>query len=211
VASRKTYGQFCGLARTLDRVGDRWTLLVIRELLLRDAPFRELQTVLPGIAPNLLADRLHDLVADGIIERSKAPQRSKAVRYALSPLGRSLEPAVLELIRWGATWLTSGPGTDHVDPAWGALALRALLTTTSITTPRGVLHVDIDGVDLTISVSRHGRTVTPGRPAPARARVTAALPPLLALASGKAPVDPSRLTITGDVPFARSVLGLADR
>ena len=206
MTSRKSYGQFCGLARALDRVGDRWTLLVIRELLIGDAAFRELQAALPGIAPNLLADRLLGLVTEGIVARGDAPRRSKAVRYALTPLGRELEPAVLELVRWGAPWMASGPGADHVDPQWGVLALRALLATTSVTAPRGALHLDIDGVDVAVSVRTEGRTVTPGRPTRARARVTAPLPALLAVASGMATLDAGGLTITGDAPFARSAL-----
>jgi DNA-binding HxlR family transcriptional regulator len=203
---RKTYGQFCGLARALDRVGDRWTLLVIRQLMIDDAAFRQLQAALPGVAPNLLADRLRALVADGIIGRSEAPRRSKAVRYSLTPLGRSLEPAVLELIRWGAAWMVSGPGSDHVDPQWGVLALRALLTDASITFPRGALHLDLEGVDLVVSVSVDGRAVGAGRPARARARVATTLPAVLAVASGTVTVDAAGLTVTGDATFARAAL-----
>lgn len=209
MTERKTYGQFCGLARTLDRIGDRWTLLVLRELLIHDAAFRELQASLPGIAPNLLAARLRELVDDGIVDRSDDPKRSKAVRYTLTELGRGIEPAVLELIRWGSTWMGAGPGTDRVDPQWGVLALRALLTERSVTAPRGTVHLDIDGIDLTVSVSKEGRAVTTGRPARSRARVSAALPAALAVASGKTSGDISDLTITGDASFARSALTVA--
>jgi DNA-binding HxlR family transcriptional regulator len=211
VPNRKTYGQFCGLARALDRVGDRWTLLVIRQLLLDDAAFRQLQTALPGVAPNLLTDRLRALTADGIIERSQAPRRSKAVRYTLTPLGRALEPAVLELIRWGATWMVAGPGADHVDPQWAVLALRALLTDAAITSPRGLLHLDIDGIDLVVSISAGGRAVAAGRPARARARVATALPTVLAVAGGVSTVDAFGLTVAGDAPFARAALATAIR
>lgn len=206
MTGRKTYGQFCGLARALDRVGDRWTLLLIRELLIRPAAFRELQESLSGIAPNLLADRLRDLVADGIVERSDAAIRSKAVRYSLTQLGRELEPAVLELIRWGSTWMTSGPGADEVIPQWGLLALRALLSDRSVTTPPGSLHLHIEGVDLTVVLGTTGRAVTQGPPADARARVCAPLPALLAVASGATPLDADYLTVTGDPAFAASAL-----
>lgn len=206
---RKTYGQFCGLARALDRVGDRWTLLVIRQLLIDDAAFRQLQTALPGVAPSLLTDRLRALTADGIIARSQAPRRSKAVRYTLTPLGRALEPAVLELIRWGAAWMIAGPGTDHVDPQWAVLALRALLTDASITAPRGQLHLGIDGIDLVVSISAVGRAVTAGRPGRARARVTTTLPAVLTVASGTSTVDAADLTVTGDHSFARAALARA--
>jgi len=209
VPDRKTYGQFCGLARALDRVGNRWTLLVIRQLLIDDAAFRQLQTALPGLAPSLLTDRLRALTADGVIERSQAPRRSKAVRYTLTPLGRALEPAVLELIRWGAVWMVAGPGADHVDPQWAVLALRALLTDAVITSPRGLLHLDVEGTDLVVSISAGGRAVAAGRPSRARARVAGALPAVLAVASGISTVDAAGLTVTGDAPFARAALAPA--
>jgi len=209
VSERKTYGQFCGLARALDRVGDRWALLVIRQLLIDDAAFGQLQTALPGVAPNLLTDRLRTLTADGIIARNQAPRRSKEVRYTLTPRGRALEPAVLELIRWGAAWMIAGPGTDHVDPQWAVLALRALLTDASITAPRGLLHLDIEGIDLVVSISAAGRAVTAARPGRARARVTTTLPAVLTVASGTSTLDAAGLTVTGEAPFARAALATA--
>ncbi|MDH4353359.1 MAG: helix-turn-helix transcriptional regulator, partial [Actinomycetota bacterium] len=93
----KTYGQFCGLARALDHVGDRWTLLIVRELLLGPRTFAALQASLDGISPNLLVDRLRSLASDGIVRRNGAPARSKAVEYRLTDDGAALEPAVLAL------------------------------------------------------------------------------------------------------------------
>jgi len=124
----RSYGQFCGLARALDHVGDRWTLLVIRELLLSDAGYGALLTALDGIPTNLLADRLRQLEADGVVTRCADGDDRRRVIYRLTPLGQGLEPVLLELIRWGAQWMGAGPGDDRFDPRWAVLALRALLT-----------------------------------------------------------------------------------
>lgn len=124
---RKSYGQFCGAARALDRIGDRWSLLIVRELLLRDASYGDLTAALAGIPSNLLAARLRDLEGDGLVERLDDPDDRRRGRYRLTPLGVALEPVLLELIKWGAHWMASGPGDDRFDPRWTSLALRALL------------------------------------------------------------------------------------
>lgn len=204
VAERKSYGQFCGLARALDRVGDRWTLLVVRELLLGDRTFRDLQTALDGISPSLLTQRLNDLAAHGLVERNDAPRRSKGVEYCLTDAGRHLEPVILELIRWGSRWMLDGPGEDHVDQRWAALALRALLE--GRPSPRGRIHLDVDGVAVTVAGSPRGRHVTSGHDGRADATVTAPLPAILAIAAGAVPLRSSGARVAGDGQVARHLL-----
>jgi len=205
---RKSYGQFCGLARALDHVGDRWTLLIVRELLLGSAGFGALRAALPGLASNLLVQRLGDLEADGLVRRSPHPSRSKSVRYTLTGRGRALEPALLDLIRWGAVWMERGPGDDLVDPRWAPLALRAVLDRCDMTKPAGVLAIDCDGERLTVSIGPKGRTVTPGAPEhPARATLTGSLPALLGLASGRIALSPKApIALDGDLAFAKAAL-----
>ncbi|HLF40528.1 MAG TPA: helix-turn-helix domain-containing protein, partial [Acidimicrobiia bacterium] len=123
----KTYGQFCGLARALDHIGDRWTLLVVRELLVAPARYGDLLGALEGVPTNLLADRLRQLEADGLVVREHDPGDRRRTTYRLTPLGLGLEPALLALIRWGAHWMRTGPEGDRLDPGWLLLALRALL------------------------------------------------------------------------------------
>jgi DNA-binding HxlR family transcriptional regulator len=145
----KTYGQFCGAARALDHVGDRWTLLVIRELLLADASYGELLTALDGIPTNLLADRLRKLEADGLITRDTDHEDRRRVQYRLTPHGSGLEAVLHELIRWGAHWMHSGPGNDRFDPRWAVLAMRALLQ--GRTTPRrGSVELHVTGGPLLV-------------------------------------------------------------
>ena len=151
----KTYGQFCGLARALDHVGDRWTLLVIRELLLEDRTYSELHQALDGVPTNLLAERLRQLEDDGLLTRHADPQDGRRARYSLTPQGQAIEPALLALIRWGAQWMRTGPGDDRFDPRWAALALRALLEGRT-TDARGVVEVHVGEKRLAVVGSGRG-------------------------------------------------------
>ena len=189
MSNRKSYEQFCGLARSLDRIGDRWTLLIVRELLIGDAAYRELAAALPGVSPGLLSARLSQLVTDGIVERTNAPRRSKAVRYRLSDIGKELAPAIADLIRWGTRWMLAGPATDHVDPRWGVLALSALLDDPSMTSPPGTLQVVIEATELYVTIGPEGRIVSAPPPPTHDATRACARPDLLAVASGTAPLE----------------------
>jgi len=122
----RTYGHFCGLARALDLVGERWSLLVVRELLVGPARYGELLAALPGIATNLLADRLRTLEAGGVVER-RLRTGAPGVLYALTPWGQELEGTVQALTRWSTPLMTSGPGADQFRPHWLVVALEALL------------------------------------------------------------------------------------
>lgn len=203
---RKSYGQFCGLARSLDRVGDRWTLLVVRELLLGPRTFRQLQEALAGVSPSLLTQRMAALVDDGIAQRNDAPPRSKAVDYSLTPSGLALESVVLELIRWGGRWMVDGPGQDHADPGWAPLALRALLEGERAPT-RGSLHVNVSGTCVTVRSHRDRRTVAAGREGSAGATIITELPTALAIASGAVQLDATDAHVSGDRRVAALLQG----
>lgn len=208
-AKTKTYAQFCGLARALDHVGDRWTLLIVRELLIGDAAFRDLEAALPGISPNLLVDRLRGLEADGLVERTPAPARSKAVRYRITDFGRTIEPAVIALIRWGAAFMAAGPGDDRADPRWAPLALRSLLASPNLTRPRGAVVVDVEGTEVTVRITPHGRTVEAGGTTRSRAVVAGPLPSVLGVAAGALAFPDAGLVVTGDADFAATALAPA--
>lgn len=121
----RSYGQYCALARALDAVGDRWTLLIVRELLVGETTYGRLLAGLPGIATNLLVERLRSLEAAGIVERAGT---GKATRYRLSERGRDLEEAVHALVRWGAPEMIRGAGADAFRPEWLVVALGALVS-----------------------------------------------------------------------------------
>lgn len=204
MSERKSYGQFCGLARALDRIGDRWSLLIVRELLLGDRTFRELEGALSGISPTLLAKRLAQLADDGLLVRNDAPQRSKNVEYRLTDAGRALEPVIIGVIRWGTRWMLCGPGDDRIDPRWAPLALRALLE--GQPSGRGRAHLVVDGVDVTVSVSNRRRRVVPGREGRPDATIAAPLPVLLAVAAGAMSLQSSGAALSGDTTVARGLL-----
>ncbi|HTK53860.1 MAG TPA: helix-turn-helix domain-containing protein [Gemmatimonadaceae bacterium] len=119
---RRSYDQYCGLARALDVLGERWTLLVVRNLLLGPQRYSELLRGLPGITTNLLAKRLQEMEAEGLVERGDGT--SDATAYRLTDLGRELEPAIHALGRWG--WRRMGKPTsrDRRSVEWLLVALR---------------------------------------------------------------------------------------
>jgi DNA-binding HxlR family transcriptional regulator len=100
VPTRRSYGDACGIARALDVVGERWALLVVRELLLGPQRFSELRRALPNASSNLISDRLHELEDRGVMRRRKLPPPAGSWVYELTEWGRRLEPIVLALGAW---------------------------------------------------------------------------------------------------------------
>jgi DNA-binding HxlR family transcriptional regulator len=101
-ASRRTYGDRCGVARALDIVGERWALLVVRELLLGPKRFTDLRAGLPAVSADILAQRLRELEDAGVLRRGTLPPPAGSRIYELTERGRALEPVVLALGRWGS-------------------------------------------------------------------------------------------------------------
>ncbi|MCB1005868.1 MAG: helix-turn-helix transcriptional regulator [Acidimicrobiales bacterium] len=99
--ARRSYGQPCPVAHALDLVGDRWTLLIVRDLMFGPVRFTDLRAGLPGVAPNLLSDRLRRLVGEGLVEKVDLPPPADRTVYALTPRGRELAPVVHALARFG--------------------------------------------------------------------------------------------------------------
>jgi DNA-binding HxlR family transcriptional regulator len=155
--SARSYGQFCGLARALDVVGDRWNLLIVRELLVGPLRYGELVASLGGIATNLLAERLRSLESAGVIERRLG--QTSGVVYALTPWGSELREAVEALIRWSFPLMVSGPGGDPMQPRWLALALEALLRGRTAKRPTE-LGIDAAGLFMTLRLDKDGPHVT---------------------------------------------------
>ena len=97
----RSYGDACGIARALDVVGERWALLVVRELLLGPQRFSDLRRALPNAASNVIADRLRELEGRGVVSRRTLPAPAASSVYELTAWGRDLEPIVLALGNWG--------------------------------------------------------------------------------------------------------------
>jgi DNA-binding HxlR family transcriptional regulator len=121
---KRNYHQFCGVARALDFIGERWTLLIVRDLLLGPRRYSDLLTGLPGLTTNLLARRLKDMEEDGLIDKVKLPPPAPARVYRLTALGRELEPLVLAACEWGNRFLTLPTEDELVDLGWSLLRLK---------------------------------------------------------------------------------------
>ncbi len=111
MAGKRSYGDACGIARALDVVGERWALMVVRELLLGPKRFTDLRAGLPHVSPDVLAQRLRDLEQSGILEHRRLPPPYASQVYELTPRGRALEPVLVELGRWGGA-NAPPPGDD---------------------------------------------------------------------------------------------------
>jgi len=123
----KRYDQYCPIACSLGLVGERWTLLVVRELMHGPKRYTDLVDGLNGIGTNILAARLKELEAAGLVERRKLPPPAASTVYELTPTGQELRPVLHELARFGAR-LMGPPSLDALDPGWLVDALDLALS-----------------------------------------------------------------------------------
>jgi DNA-binding HxlR family transcriptional regulator len=109
------YAQYCPVAKASEILGDRWTLLIVREMLGGACGFNELQRGLPGISRSVLSDRMRALERAEVIERRTGP-KGRTLEYRLTSAGRDLQPVVQAIGEWGATWSVTDPRPDELDP-----------------------------------------------------------------------------------------------
>ncbi|WP_432090404.1 winged helix-turn-helix transcriptional regulator [Streptomyces sp. NRRL F-5630] len=145
---RRSYDQYCAVSRALDSVGDRWSLLVVRELLAGPRRYTDLLADLPGVSTDMLATRLRDMERDGLATRRRLPAPSSASVYELTARGRELLPVLTALAAWGAPDLTSRRPTDAVRAHWLALPLLTQLAAAlpapaviEVELPEGLFHL----------------------------------------------------------------------
>jgi DNA-binding HxlR family transcriptional regulator len=122
----RTYGESCSVARALDLIGERWTLLIVRELLIGPKRFTDLQAGLPGIPSSLLGARLGELRQAGLIEQRRLPRPAASMVYELTDKGIALEETITALGRWGARFGRTRAASDARNAEWLLLALRSL-------------------------------------------------------------------------------------
>ena len=111
----RSHAQYCPVARAAETLGDRWTLLIVREMLGGASGFNELQRGLPGISRSVLADRMRELERAKVVERRTGP-KGRTLEYRLTPAGRDLWPVVRAVGEWGATWSVTEPRPEELDP-----------------------------------------------------------------------------------------------
>lgn len=155
----RSYGQYCGLARALDVVGNRWSLLVVRELLIGPARYAQLQAGLPGISTNLLTDRLRELEEAGVVQR-QLDSVGNGVAYTLTAWGYELRNTVAALVNWSTPLMVSGPREDSFQPHWLVVALESLLGSNRAKSPT-TAGVEVEGTTLVVRIDRTGTHVGP--------------------------------------------------
>jgi DNA-binding HxlR family transcriptional regulator len=153
----KTYGQYCGLAKALDVIGDRWTLLIVRELLIGESRYSDLLKGLPGIATNLLAARLGEMEEAGLIARQELPAPASATVFRLTPRGEQLRPVIKELGKWAGPLMTGRAKSESARTRWMVLPAQFYLED-RLPKDRPVA-IQIDGGDESVVIESRDGTV----------------------------------------------------
>lgn len=138
------YGQYCPIARAAELFADRWTVLIVRELLVNVNCFNELERGLPGISRPLLSERLRRLVHGGVLER-RAAGRGRRVEYRLTPAGRELRRVISALGEWGVHWAFGEPRSNELDPTVLLWWMRRRVCRDSMPRQRVVIQFDFRG------------------------------------------------------------------
>lgn len=163
----RRYEQYCPVARSLDVLGERWTLLIVRNLLMGPQRYTDLREGLPGIATDLLTARLRTLEEAGYVQRRKLPRPAPATVYELTDSGRRAGHVVLELARLGIERLGPPAADEDIRPGAVVLSLRASLNPGAAGDARASYQLQLDGEPFTISVgdgqveTARGQTAAP--------------------------------------------------
>ncbi|MEU8844770.1 winged helix-turn-helix transcriptional regulator [Streptomyces sp. NPDC048564] len=206
MSPRRSYDQYCSAARALDVVGDRWTLLIVRELLAGPRRYTDLHADLPGVSTDVLASRLKDMERDGITTRRRLPPPGAAYVYELTPRGRALLPVLQALGEWGQPELGERRATDAVRAHWFALPLLRSLEGEGLVEVRleeGEFHLFVGAEEGPV----HGDGPAPGEP---DARLVLDSATCEAVARGELSVADAvrdgRIAVSGDGPLAKALL-----
>lgn len=208
------YSQFCALARAAEVIGERWTLLIIRELLLGPKRFSDLSQRLAGVSPTLLTTRLNALAECGVVRRAVLPPFNTPA-YELTEIGRGLQPAIRELIRWGGHFLFPMRADDEFEPDWVLLGLDAIARRTPTPTSSILLQVRHKAKSASFLVEGGTRGATIARSeGPGKAMIEARFDTLLRLIASDLSIDDALSTrqakLEGSIQVARSLPQLFD-
>ncbi|MFD7401962.1 winged helix-turn-helix transcriptional regulator [Streptomyces sp. NPDC059866] len=205
MSPRRSYDQYCSAARALDVVGDRWTLLIVRELLAGPRRYTDLHADLPGVSTDVLASRLKDMERDGLSTRRRLPPPGAAYVYELTGRGRELLPVLQALGVWGQAELGERRPTDAVRAHWFALPLLRALE------GEGLVEVRLKEGDFHVYAGAVDGPVYGDGPAPAEPDVRLVLntDTCTAVARGELSVADAvrdgRITVTGDGTLAKAL------
>jgi DNA-binding HxlR family transcriptional regulator len=194
VNTGRSYKQFCGIARALDLVGERWALLVVRELVLGPKRFTDLREGLPGIATNVLTQRLQELQRDGIVARRQLPPPAASSVYELTDYGEELVPIMLTLGRWGARTMGPRPAEHALRSEWLAVALKAYHRPEAAKGIRARIALDLGETQFTLRLDRGQLDIARGTDGPVDLTITADPETLVGFLAGA----PARVQGHGD-------------
>jgi len=202
------YAQFCPLARAAEVVGERWTLLILRELFVGPQRFSDLRRRLPGISASVLSQRLRRLEANGLVCRGSLPPPGRAEIVELTELGAAFGDAMRELTRFGLRFQGQPEPTDHIEPSWLGMGLAAVARRTKTPAHRFVVFIP-DGDDEVVLWVQGGRrgvaveALAAGASPASEATVRGDPFNIFAFASGALSVDAARtsgaLELEGDL------------
>ena len=206
----RSYGQYCSIAKALDVVGDRWTLLIIRELLIRGAcRYTDLRNGLPGIATNLLSDRIRELESAGLIRREDAPPPIATTLFHLTKAGAELSPVLDAIGRWGIRYMIEPAEGDEFRGHWFTFPVSVFLHDRDPDGPPVSIELRTASSPAVIEISGGSARTRPG-PAAAPDLILQGEPQLiLALFSGQltaAQAADRGLEISGDAAVLHRVL-----
>jgi DNA-binding HxlR family transcriptional regulator len=198
----RSYDEYCSIAKSLDLIGDRWTLLIVRELSLRGpSRYTDLRDGLPGIATNLLADRLRDLEAAGVVAREEAPRPIATTLFRLTPRGEGLKPVLDELMRWGLPLMVEQRDDEAVRSHWLAGALETSLSDRRPDGDPVTLELRVGDEPIVVTAGAGETKVTLGAAAVPDAVLTGPERPIMGLLLGKldqGAAEAMGVTIEGD-------------
>ena len=198
----RSYGQYCAVAKALDVVGDRWNLLIVRELLLQGpCRYTDLQNGLPGIATNMLSDRLKDLEDAGVVRREVAPPPVATTLFGLTDAGEQLEPVLTMLGRWGVRFMAEPGGDDEFRSHWLAFPVSEYLRDATPDKPPATIEVHIDSQSAVIEAADGQVRSRPGSTAGPDLVLTGSAPIVLGLLTSRLSLAEARrrgLRTTGD-------------
>jgi DNA-binding HxlR family transcriptional regulator len=191
--STRTYNQYCGLAYALEIVGERWTLLIVRELMPGPRRFKDLQEGLPGISTNLLAERLKVLEGQELIRQRTLPPPAASRVYELTPLGKSLERTLLELGKWGSRFVPdSMDGVQVLGPNSYALTLKTFFRPDRAEGLRESYELNIEDEVLGVRIADGGIEVSAGEVPEAHLTLHTDVATFLGLLAGNIKPDEAR-------------------
>ncbi len=197
--TKRSYKQYCGLAKALDVVGQRWTLLIVRNLLLGPLRYTDLHRGLPGVTTNLLADRLREMEGAGLIEKARSPAPYPVDVYRLTTRGRALEPAIHAFGAWGWQFMKNPARGDATDPAWAMLALKRRYQGVA---DELLIHLVAGDQSFTIQCFRSGVQMQRGTPVKSDIELTGSFGHIRDLLFGGMPI--SELISAGALEFSGS-------